>query len=261
MGRSQTMVDKKKTLYIEDDVLNNLEQDTFGHKHIANAVVQSIINTNPPYIIGIFGGWGTGKSSLLTLIKSDLSKRKIATVTIDAWRYSSAGNLRRAFLVHVANELSKGMLGELRRRLYTTEQEMAPKQKSEFEMSKVINWSNISNIFLTFVGITFIFLGFLFTAYSIKTLIQIEKVGEFFTKFDWIAFIDKFVDLAFVPFLLTLVNYLSFYVVQRPVTITHERIDADELFSYYFQKIVDQVTKKKKQLVIFIDNLDSGMCQ
>lgn len=250
------MADNKKTLYIEDDVLNDLEQDTFGHKHIANAIVQSIVNTKPPYVIGIFGGWGTGKSSLLTMIKSDLSKAKIATVTIDAWRYSSTGNLRRAFLVHVANELSKGLLGELRRRLYATEQEIAPKQKSEFEKNKGINWGNLLNMSLTFIGISLIFLGFLFTAFSIRTFIQIDDIGEFFTQFDWIAFIDKFVDLAFVPFLLTLVNYLSFYIVQRPVTITHERIDADELFSYYFQKIVEQVTKKKKQLVIFIDNLD-----
>ncbi|MEK6750663.1 MAG: P-loop NTPase fold protein [Chloroflexota bacterium] len=250
------MAGNDHSLYIQDDELKHLEQDTFGHKHIANAIVQSIINTKPPYIIGIFGGWGTGKSSLLTMIKSNLPKKKIATVTIDAWRYSSTGNLRRAFLVHVANELSKSMLGELRRRLYTTEQETSQKEKSKFEKSNAINWSNLSNILTTFMWVTLLFSGFLFIAFSLKTVIQFGLTREFFIKFQWIAFVNKFIDLAFVPFLLTLVNYLSFYIVQRPVTITQERIDADELFSYYFQKIIEQVTKKKKQLVIFIDNLD-----
>ena len=59
---------EKKTIFIHDDVLRHIEQDTFGHKHIAAAISSSIINTTPPFIIGIFGGWGTGKSSLLSII-------------------------------------------------------------------------------------------------------------------------------------------------------------------------------------------------
>ena len=59
------MVGKKRTLYIEDDVLKDLEQDTFGHKHIAEAVVNSIQNTNPPFTIGIFGGWGDRKKFVI----------------------------------------------------------------------------------------------------------------------------------------------------------------------------------------------------
>src|SRR5687768_7287181 len=113
------MTDKKKALYIEDDVLKDLEQDTFGHKHIADAIVNSIVSTNPPFTIGIFGGWGTGKSSLLEIINSALTK-KVATVNIDAWRYSSADNLRRAFLVHVADKLTPKLLEELRKKLFSS---------------------------------------------------------------------------------------------------------------------------------------------
>ena len=51
---------KEKTIYIQDDVLRDIEQDTFGHRHIADAVIDSVLNTDPPFIIGIFGGWGTG---------------------------------------------------------------------------------------------------------------------------------------------------------------------------------------------------------
>ncbi len=85
-----------KTYYIHDDVLNNIEQDTFGHKHIADAIVNSIINTKPPFIVGVFGSWGTGKSSLLCIINDELHKKSIETVSIDAWKYTSAENLQRA---------------------------------------------------------------------------------------------------------------------------------------------------------------------
>ena len=63
---------ENKSIYIQDDVIKDLEQDTFGHKHIAEAVLESIKFTKPPFTIGIFGGWGTGKSSLLELIKNKL---------------------------------------------------------------------------------------------------------------------------------------------------------------------------------------------
>jgi Cdc6-like AAA superfamily ATPase len=249
----------KLPVYIQDDVLKDIEQDTFGHKHIADAVVESILNTKPPFIIGIFGGWGTGKSSLLEIINSNLSKQKVVTVIIDAWRYSSAENIRRAFLVHVANKLAPNLLAELRRGLYTTEQETLPEKPSRIDAPKVPVWKYIKSILRTFCGLVSIFIGFLFIVFSIMTVIQNNGFANFFHNFDWMRFLDKFLDLAFIPFMLTLVNYLQVYVLQRPVTILHERIDADELFSDYFDKVVGVVTKNslgKKKVVIFIDNLD-----
>jgi predicted KAP-like P-loop ATPase len=133
----------KPTLYIEDGVLRDLEQDIFGHKHIADAVVDSILHTDPPFTIGIFGGWGTGKSSLLKIIDSKLSSNKIATATIDAWRYSSADNLRRAFLVHVANELTPKLLDDLRRKLFSSEQETLPAKPSRLDTTSKTLWDTV----------------------------------------------------------------------------------------------------------------------
>jgi Cdc6-like AAA superfamily ATPase len=250
---------KNDSVYIQDNVINDLEQDTFGHKHIADAVVDSILSTRPPFTIGIFGGWGTGKSSLLELISSNLKDEKVATVTIDAWRYSSAENLRRAFLVHVARELAPNLLNDLRRRLYTSEQETLPEKPSKLDKPKLPSLEYVLDIIKTFLGLVVIFFGFLFVVFAFRTVIVNQGITEFFTKFDWVGFLDKFVDLAFVPFLLTLINYLRLYVIQRPVTVIQERIDADELFSEYFEKVVKEAIKgplSKKKLVIFVDNLD-----
>ncbi len=253
---------KKKSFYIQDDVLKKIEQDTFGHKHIAGAVVNSILSTAPPFIIGIFGGWGTGKSSLLGIIDDSLPKDKIETVTIDAWRYTSAKNLQRAFLVHVAKEKAEGLLDELRRKLYTSEQETLPSQTSELDEFKKPTSHQIGSVLKTFGILLSLFLGFLFIVYGVFTLSlnEINSFSDFSRFFDWIDFRDKFLDLVFIPFLLTFVNYLRMYVLQRPVTISHERIDADELFTEYFDKVVEKATHRSvgenKRLVIFVDNLD-----
>ena len=78
--------------------------------------------------------------------------------------------------------------------------------------------------------------------------------------FDWSDLVDKFINVLFAPLLLTIVTYLRMYVIQRPVTITHERIDADELFTEYFEKVVEKVTNRvlidDKKFVVFVDNLD-----
>ena len=45
---------KSKSIYVQDDVISDLNQDNFGHKHIADAIVNSIISTKAPFTIGIF---------------------------------------------------------------------------------------------------------------------------------------------------------------------------------------------------------------
>ena len=172
-------MDKKKAYYIQDDVLKHIEQDTFGHKHIASSITQSIINTSPPFIIGIFGGWGTGKSSLMEIVKSTLPVDDIETVWIDAWRYTSAKNLQRSFLIHVANKKAKGLLKTLRRKLYTSEQETLPAESSLLDDIKEISFGQILKLILTFVFYWSVFIIPLFILLTIQSLLLIEDFKVF----------------------------------------------------------------------------------
>lgn len=253
------MTKKDKNIYIQDDVINNYDEDNFGHKHIADAIVNSIITTRAPFTIGIFGGWGSGKSSLVELINSKLQREKYLTVTIDAWRYSSAENLRRAFLVHVANELAPNLLNALRRKLYSSEQETVTKYPSRLEKNSVPLHKRIFQTITPFLGWSLIFLIILFLIYSINGLIANQGFSNFFDKSYWGSFINKFLDLAYIPLTMAIINYLQVFVIQHPVTIIQERIDADELFTEYFDKIINEKLKgrnNKDKLIIFIDNLD-----
>ena len=53
-----------------------------------------IRNSTPRFSIGIFGGWGTGKTTLMSMIRNKLENdKKIITVWFDAWRYEKKNKI------------------------------------------------------------------------------------------------------------------------------------------------------------------------
>ena len=57
----------------------------------SNTLAYIIKNSRPKFITGIFGEWGTGKNTLMSMVKEILDKcdenEKKLTVWFDAWRY------------------------------------------------------------------------------------------------------------------------------------------------------------------------------
>lgn len=260
------MVENKKSLYIEDSVLKDLEQDIFGHKHIADAVVESILHTQPPFTIGIFGGWGVGKSTLLDIVENKLRQNNVTVAKIDAWRYSASDNLSRAFLIHIAKELKPKLLDELHEELFYSKQVVSSQNQSSIYPSqktlKEKTLSSLKRLLDILIKSIFLFSFLLFIMFSVFLMFFVIEHGglqQFQNLFDWQDFKDKLISFAFIPLLLAIVDDIRLNFIQQPATIFRERIDADELFSQYFDKVVEDNTKgiiSKKRLVIFVDNLD-----
>ena len=53
--------------YIKDEVLEDLEDDDFGHRDFASVLKEIVDKQKTPLNIGIFGKWGVGKSSIVSL--------------------------------------------------------------------------------------------------------------------------------------------------------------------------------------------------
>ena len=75
-------------------LLNDIEEEnpTESFKKLSNIITRIIKGTNPRYTIGLYGKWGSGKTTLMKLIEKDLNtsedeKLKISTVWFNAWRY------------------------------------------------------------------------------------------------------------------------------------------------------------------------------
>jgi KAP family P-loop domain len=62
-------------------------QPALGYEGIAEAFAEIITDSRPNFAIGIFGGWGSGKTTLMSAIKAALPAGGILTVDFNAWRF------------------------------------------------------------------------------------------------------------------------------------------------------------------------------
>ena len=65
-----------------------IDWDGLGFNTYAEAIKNAAINTPGPFNIGIFGEWGTGKTSLMKLIEKKLNEEEnVITVWFNAWKF------------------------------------------------------------------------------------------------------------------------------------------------------------------------------
>jgi predicted KAP-like P-loop ATPase len=65
-------------------------KDAPDFKKYTDQLSNLIINSKPQFTVGIYGGWGTGKTTIMQMIKDEIDKihsDNVATTWFDAWRY------------------------------------------------------------------------------------------------------------------------------------------------------------------------------
>lgn len=58
-----------------------------GFRNIAVALGRLVSESEPQFAVGIFGGWGTGKTTLMAAIKDALPAETVVAVDFNAWRF------------------------------------------------------------------------------------------------------------------------------------------------------------------------------
>jgi KAP family P-loop domain/TIR domain len=82
--------------------------DGLGFGSYAEVLANAAIDTRGPFTIGVFGEWGTGKTSLMRLVEGKLSGREnIATVWFNAWRYEQEEHPIVPLVGTIVRELEK----------------------------------------------------------------------------------------------------------------------------------------------------------
>ncbi|WP_299410592.1 P-loop NTPase fold protein [uncultured Roseobacter sp.] len=61
--------------------------DRLGFTPMAEILSDVILETDSPFTVGIYGDWGSGKTTLMTLIDGRLRSQGVETVWFNAWRY------------------------------------------------------------------------------------------------------------------------------------------------------------------------------
>lgn len=80
-GTNQTALSDRPVLDTSDDALQN--------NRYATALASFVENSDTPLTVGIQGGWGTGKTSLLNLLASRFSRnQRCLIIPVNAWEHS-----------------------------------------------------------------------------------------------------------------------------------------------------------------------------
>jgi len=94
--------------------ITETQQDLFGLEHRAERIAQSLLTTRPnaggmfPQTVVIHGAYGSGKSSLVELIKPHLLKvqdRRMIVVTLNCWGFDSAAAVQEHILAECVEAL------------------------------------------------------------------------------------------------------------------------------------------------------------
>jgi hypothetical protein len=123
-------------IFLTDDPITSEEEDSFGHIEYVDTLSEIIKNVEPPWHIGIFGEWGSGKSSIIKLLFNRIREQpefdNVLCIEFDAWAHAEDSirtelllELDQAIGEEVNGEDSDGVLGEdeITGRLYDVEEE------------------------------------------------------------------------------------------------------------------------------------------
>ena len=88
--------------YSSDKPISKISQDLLGRAPFSFQLAKAInnYNENSGLVIGIYGGWGTGKTSIINMIENEIinfEDDKTIFIRFSPWNYSDKDNLIRLF--------------------------------------------------------------------------------------------------------------------------------------------------------------------
>ncbi len=96
--------------YLSDGPITHKSEDLFNRAPFADRIAQTIATRTDPssIVIGIYGAWGDGKTSVLEMMTETLSKyENIVTIKFNPWIFQSEELLLRGFFATLADALQK----------------------------------------------------------------------------------------------------------------------------------------------------------
>jgi len=104
-----------------DKPINKKDEDFLGRKDFAEAVTNAIINSNvedESLTIGLYGKWGSGKTSIINMILEDIEKEEdILVFKFEPWLYSDTEQLISQFFKDFAKIINHKDSGQEAKRI------------------------------------------------------------------------------------------------------------------------------------------------
>lgn len=91
-----------------DEPIKNAEHDLLGRASLAKVIAGEVrnIDATEGFVVGILGPWGSGKTSLVNLVREELAKEPIlAVLEFNPWMFSGSDQLIESFFVELSAQL------------------------------------------------------------------------------------------------------------------------------------------------------------
>lgn len=247
--------------FIPDEVLKlNKENDLLGTKPYSDTIFEIVNNCDGKKNIGLFGTWGSGKSSILSTLEDLIEEqnlkieekengKKIAYFEFDSWKYSK-DDFRRSFLIELNKKFKIKSQEKLLKLLYSeTSVEDPELTKTKFNWFSLPNWIIFA---IAFASVFFYFSPLLADSNYLKGSVSL-----------------------FVLLISLLVTAANNTISKYKVVVKQNKIIEPERFETIFDEIISEITTKSdssnivykwieklknkpkySKVVIIIDNLD-----
>tara|TARA_R110000764_G_scaffold238612_1_gene336032 strand:+ start:515 stop:2356 length:1842 start_codon:yes stop_codon:yes gene_type:complete len=88
---------------------NETNSDFIDYQHLVNAVTSIVNNVNLlPCSIGVFGDWGSGKSSLMRMVEETYSRDKdVLIINFNGWLFEGYEDTKTVLMGRIVNEIIK----------------------------------------------------------------------------------------------------------------------------------------------------------
>ena len=103
------MKDASSGLGLRDMPISGAEDESLGLKDYANVLSRFVRECDTPITVALQGDWGSGKTSLMNLIKEQLDSPDFATVWFNTWQYAQfnlSDTLALSMMSHFIDRLS-----------------------------------------------------------------------------------------------------------------------------------------------------------
>jgi energy-coupling factor transporter ATP-binding protein EcfA2 len=94
-----------------DEPITSADQDVLGRARVASVIAREIrgIEASQGSVVGILGPWGSGKTSLLNLVRVQLAAEpEVATLEFNPWLFSGVDQLVDRFFAELSAQLRLG---------------------------------------------------------------------------------------------------------------------------------------------------------
>ena len=103
----------------DEPILESERTDHLEFEHTAGVLARAALYTDSPITIGVFGNWGSGKTSLMRLMRKIVDcegqgDNAAVAVWFNAWQYEREEHLIVPLIATIARDIKKktGTMGE-----------------------------------------------------------------------------------------------------------------------------------------------------